>query len=151
MQGSSAFDELMKGSRRYSPHAYEFVMDALTCVVERNDQRRHISGQELLYGMRDLALDSWGLMARQVLSSWGVKSTDDIGEIVFTLVNAGILSKTDQDRQEDFRQVFRFTEAFDESYSPELDENGQVQRKYGTDTPRRPPNWLTLFGEGDVN
>ena len=151
MQGSSAFDELMKGNRQYSEHAYEFVLDALGYVVERNGERRHITGSELLSGMRDIALDSWGLMARHVLNSWGVKSTDDIGEIVFLLVNAGILSKTDDDKKEDFRQVFRFSEAFDDTYTPELDEHGHVRRKHLMEPRPDRPNWAALFGDTALN
>lgn len=151
MQGSSAFDELMKDNRQYSSHAYEFVLDTLTYVVDRNAERRHITGRELLSGVREFALDSWGLMARHVLNSWGIKSTDDIGEIVFLLVNAGILSKTDQDKKEDFRQVFPFIEAFDNSYKPELDENGHVRRTQLRMPPSTPPNWPALFADGGLN
>ncbi len=151
MQGNSAFDELMKDNRQYSSHAYEFVLDTLTYVVDHNEQRRHITGHELLSGVRELALDSWGLMARHVLNSWGVKSTDDIGEIVFLLISAGILSKTDQDKMEDFRQVFRFNEAFDDGYRAELDENGHVRRKHPTRPPNVPPNWPSLFSDGGLN
>ena len=151
MQGNSAFDELMKENRQYSSLAYEFVLDTLTYVVNRNEERRHITGHELLSGVRELALDSWGLMARHVLNSWGVKSTDDIGEIVFLLVNAGILSKTDQDKMDDFRQVFPFNEAFNDSYRPELDENGHVRRKRLRQPPNAHPNWPSLFSDGGPN
>ena len=151
MQGSSAFDELMKDNRQYSSHAYEFVLDTLTYVVDRNAERRHITGRELLSGVREFALDSWGLMARHVLNSWGIKSTDDIGEIVFLLVNAGILSKTDQDKKEDFQHVFPFTEAFDDSHKPELDENGHVRRKHLTTPPQERPDWPALFGDTGLN
>ena len=144
------FEELAKGATRYSPYAYEFVMDALSYVIERNGERRHISGRELVFGARDLALQSWGAMARHVLDAWGVRSTDDIGEIVFLLVNAGILSKTDEDRKEDFRDLFSFNDAFRDTYFPELDEHGRLpgdphlQRRAG-------PNWASLFGPMGLN
>jgi len=150
MLNTSPFDELAKGANRYSAHAYEFVMDALRYVIERNGERRHVSGQELLYGARDLALDSWGLMARHVLHAWGVTSTDDIGEIVFTLVAAGVLAKTDSDKPEDFHGVFSFDETLGGATEPELDENGRVRRRYQTD----PPNdltWLSLLGPAEMN
>lgn len=148
MQGSSAMDELMKREPRYSADAYGFVMDALAYTVKQIGERRHITGHELLYGIRDLALDSWGLMARKVLNSWGVRTTDDFGEIVFNMVSAGLLSKTEQDDKNDFKSVYGFVEAFDKSYSFELDEHGRVRRKVS----QAPPEpWTSLFGDTGLN
>jgi uncharacterized repeat protein (TIGR04138 family) len=101
---------------RYKPEAYVFVHDALGHTWARLDQRRHISGKELLEGIKDLALKRYGPMAKAVLNSWGVKTTDDFGAIVFNLVNAGILSKTNEDRIEDFYDVYDFDDAFVRSY-----------------------------------
>jgi uncharacterized repeat protein (TIGR04138 family) len=101
---------------RYKAEAYVFVHDALDHTWQRLDQRRHITGRELLDGMKDLALKRYGPMAKAVLNSWGVKTTDDIGAIVFNLVNAGILSKTEEDRIEDFHDVYDFDDVFVQSY-----------------------------------
>jgi uncharacterized repeat protein (TIGR04138 family) len=101
---------------RYKPEAYVFVHDALGHTWARLDQRRHITGRELLDGIKDLALKRYGPMARAVLNSWGVKTTDDFGAIVFNLVEAGLLSKTDEDRIEDFHDVYDFEDAFVHSY-----------------------------------
>jgi uncharacterized repeat protein (TIGR04138 family) len=101
---------------RFKAEAYVFVHDALGHTWQRLNQRRHITGRELLDGIKDLALERYGRMAKAVLNSWGVKTTDDIGAIVFNLVDAGLLSKTEQDRVEDFHSVYDFDEAFVGSY-----------------------------------
>jgi uncharacterized repeat protein (TIGR04138 family) len=77
---------------------------------------RHVSGAQLCLVIRDVARERWGLMARGVLSRWGVRSTEDFGQIVFALVNNGWLQKEPTDSIRDFDQVFSFTEAFDQSY-----------------------------------
>ena len=101
---------------RYKPEAYVFVHDALGHTWSRLEQRRHVTGRELLDGIRDLALQRYGRMAKAVLNSWGVKTTDDIGAIVFNLVNAGFLSRTEEDRIEDFHKVYDFDDVFVRSY-----------------------------------
>ena len=94
MPANQSHGEPVKGTSRYSPEAYQFVMEALSCTVKKIGERRHLTGRELLEGIRDLALDSWGLMARPVLNSWGVNSTDDFGEIVFSLIDARAVGLT---------------------------------------------------------
>jgi uncharacterized repeat protein (TIGR04138 family) len=104
--------QIIASDPRYKAEAYVFVHDALGHTWVRLDERRHVTGKELLAGIKDLALERYGRMARAVLNSWGVKTTDDIGAIVFNLVDAGLLSKTDEDRIEDFHSVYDFDEAF---------------------------------------
>ncbi len=109
---------------RYKPEAYLFVHDALGHTWARLDQRRHVTGRELLDGIKYLALERYGPMARAVLNSWGVRTTDDFGAIVFNLVDAGLLSKTEDDHIEDFHDVYDFDESFVRSYDltgPETD------------------------------
>lgn len=77
---------------------------------------RHVSGIQLCWGLRDLAMQRWGLMASAVLRHWGIKSTTDFGAMVFALVNAGMLQKQQNDDQDDFDDVFEFDDAFDRSY-----------------------------------
>lgn len=77
---------------------------------------RHVSGQELSWGLRDYALDRWGLMARTALRRWGIKETADFGRIVFAMVDNGYMQKQPHDSLDDFRNVFDFEEAFDASY-----------------------------------
>jgi uncharacterized repeat protein (TIGR04138 family) len=151
MPSEPSFEQLLKHNGRYSLEVYEFVMDALAYTVRRNGERRHIRGPELLSGMRDLALDYWGNMALHVLESWGVRSTEDFGDIVFTMVNAGILAKTDQDSKDDFKDAFIFADAFHSSYHPQFDENGHICRQTTYEPSEQHFNWLPLLGDISLN
>lgn len=111
------FAVLRARNPRYAESAYVFVLAALNHVLERLPEPRHISGRELAEGVRDLALERFGPMARTVLEHWGIERTADVGEIVFALVEAGVLIKQDEDSPEDFADVFDFADAF-ESYYP---------------------------------
>jgi uncharacterized repeat protein (TIGR04138 family) len=107
---------LREKNPRFHGKAYLFLLSALHHVMENLDRPRHISGQELAGGVRELALERYGPMARTVLEHWGIHATEDLGEIVFALVECGILIKQDDDRKEDFRDVFDFEEAFELEY-----------------------------------
>ncbi len=113
-------DEVLRRIQERNPRfhgkAYLFLLAALQSVMERLGEPRHISGRELAVGVRDLALREFGPMARTVLEHWGIHSTEDLGDIVFTLVECGILVKREEDRPEDFRDVFDFEEAFERNY-----------------------------------
>lgn len=100
----------------YHDTAYLFLLAALHYTIERLGEARHISGRELAEGCRDLALDRYGLMARQVLDFWGIRATRDFGEIVFALVECGVLVKQDEDSLDDFEDVFCFAGAFEDGY-----------------------------------
>ncbi|KPJ53997.1 hypothetical protein AMJ39_02200 [candidate division TA06 bacterium DG_24] len=110
---------------RYAPAAYEFLLQGLEYTLEQVGERRHVSGQELLDGVRRLALESYGPLAKTVFSYWGVTRTDDFGEIVFDLIDAGILSKRTEDRKEDFTDVFDFEREFEVNYWRDLDRSHQ--------------------------
>lgn len=97
---------------RYREEGYLFVLAALSHVIERLPETRHISGRELAEGVRDLALQQFGPMARTVLEHWGIERTADVGEIVFGLVECGVLIKQDEDTPADFADVFNFDDAF---------------------------------------
>lgn len=113
---SEVLRELQERDPRYHPGAYLMVLAALNHVMEQLPRRRHISGRELAEGVRDLALERYGLLARTVLGHWGVRRTDDVGEIVFKLVSEGVLVKREEDRMEDFRDLYDFEEVFEASY-----------------------------------
>ena len=100
----------------YSETAYLFILSALHYTIENLSEPRHISGRELAEGCRDLAIDRWGLMARSVLEYWGIRSTRDLGAIVFALVECGVLVKQENDALDDFEGVFDFTTAFERDY-----------------------------------
>ena len=102
--------------RRFDEQAYLFVLSALEFCQSRLDVRRHIAGSELAHACRDLALDRYGVMARIVLEHWGINSTSDIGDIVFTLVELGFLQSQPNDSPQDFVEVFDFDSAFERDY-----------------------------------
>jgi uncharacterized repeat protein (TIGR04138 family) len=82
--------------------------DAATAVIDEEDESRHVGGRDLCLGLRDYAIRRYGLLAKTVLNHWGLTQTEDFGKIVFALVDAGLLRKTDDDTLEDFEGVFRF-------------------------------------------
>ncbi len=106
---------------KYPAEAFAFVQRGLDFTVQRTHgkpdpatlpQSRHISGQQLCLGLRDFAIQQYGLMARTVLKRWHIRSSEDFGRIVFTMVDAGLMSKTDEDDISDFADVFDFAQAF---------------------------------------
>jgi len=106
-------DRLRERSPQFHESAYVFVLGALQYVISALPAPRHISGRELAEGVRDLALERFGPMARTVLEHWGINATDHVGDIVFALVDVGVLIKQDEDGPEDFHHVYDFDEAFE--------------------------------------
>lgn len=100
----------------YDMRAYLFVLASLERLQGRLPERRHVGGDELAHACRDFALEQYGLLSRTVLEHWGVRATDDIGRMVFTLIDVGLLKAQESDRLEDFRSVFAFREAFESHY-----------------------------------
>jgi uncharacterized repeat protein (TIGR04138 family) len=100
----------------YSDQAYIFLLEALEFVMNRLGERRHVSGEMLLDGLKDLARERFGPMAKDVLNSWGVHATLDFGRIVFHLVEAGLLSKTPEDSLADFIDKYDFHQVFEAEY-----------------------------------
>jgi uncharacterized repeat protein (TIGR04138 family) len=98
---------------KYRPQAYFFVFEALEHTVQNIVQeQRHVTGQELLEGIRQLAIQQFGPMALTVFRLWGVHHTEDFGEIVFQLVESGLMGKTDEDSRADFANGYLFEDAF---------------------------------------
>ena len=116
-------EKILAKDQRFHRDAYLFVREALdhtqkVVAKESRGQPRHVTGQELLRGIRDFALDQFGPMAITVFEEWGVRNTQDFGEIVFNMVEAGLLAKTDQDTRADFEGCYNFDEAFRKPYLP---------------------------------
>lgn len=108
---------------RYAEDAYIFLREALDFTLskrkkEQPDAKRHVSGQELLEGIRLYALNEFGPMARRVLHEWGIRCTEDFGTLVFLLVDTGVLGKSESDRIEDFANGYDFEDAFHEPFLP---------------------------------
>lgn len=101
---------------RFHERAYLFVLAALEFSQLRLPERRHISGRELVEACRDLALERYGVMAPVVLEHWCVRTTADLGDIVFTLVDLGLLISLPTDTRDDFVDVFQFDEAFEQHH-----------------------------------
>lgn len=114
------FDEgvkaILQQDKRYSREAYELVREALDYTRVWMDRRGHVTGQELLEGIRKYALEQFGPMTRTVLNLWGIKTCEDFGSIVFNLVDQRVLAKRPQDSIDDFRKGYDFEEAFEKPY-----------------------------------
>ncbi len=104
---------ILDKDKRYDPEAYSFMMASMDYTMKKLKRKGHVSGQELSDGVKDYCLEQFGPMARSVLEKWGIKSTNDFGEIVFNLIDSGLLGKTAEDRKEDFHDRYDFKEAFD--------------------------------------
>ncbi len=114
---------IVRRDPRFDADAYHFVFEALDFTIQsRGGTRRHVSGPEIMDGVRGLALEKFGFMARTVLEHWGVTTTDDFGRIVFNLIGADLLQKTADDSIDDFRGLYRFDEAFDRAFEAALHE-----------------------------
>ena len=113
---------LVRAYPEYRGEAYLFVFDALDHTIAcRSGARRHVSGREIMEGVRTLALERFGFLARTVLREWGITSTDQFGEIVFHLISVDLLQKTADDRPEDFIGLYDFETAFDEAFDQSLE------------------------------
>jgi uncharacterized repeat protein (TIGR04138 family) len=117
-------EQLVAQDPRFARDAYYFTREALDFtqkLVSRENRGtvRHVTGQELLEGVRKYALQEYGPMTSTVLEEWGVKRCHDFGEIVFNMVESGLLAKTDRDSREDFRHGYDFIDAFRKPFLPE--------------------------------
>lgn len=111
-----SIEELAREDRRYPPGAYLLVFEGLELALSRLPARRHVAPRELVEGIRDAAVDQWGLLARTVLESWNVRTTSDVGDLVFNLIARGLLVAGDEDQRGQFDDLFEFREGFDESF-----------------------------------
>jgi uncharacterized repeat protein (TIGR04138 family) len=109
-------DRIRMREQRFDERAYLFVLGALEFCQQRLPERRHITGRELALSVRDLALERFGVMAGMVLEHWGVRTSSDIGDIVFTLVELELLMSQTTDTREEFAGVFDFEQAFARDY-----------------------------------
>jgi uncharacterized repeat protein (TIGR04138 family) len=126
--------EVVRRDPRYAPEAYYFLYEALEHTQrllgrkprpqagEKVEASYHVTGQQLLEGVRDLALRQFGLMARTVFRMWGINTTDDVGEIVFNLVESGLMFTTAEDRRSDFHNVYDLDQALVQGYRIRLDD-----------------------------
>ena len=117
---------ICKEDTRFDRKAYDFVRVGLDHTVKelrkkdaaRAEKSRHVSGPELLEGLRGYALEQFGPLTKTVLEAWGVRRCRDFGEIVFNLIEYNVFSKTENDRREDFADLYDFDEAFVKPFQP---------------------------------
>ena len=109
-------DRIRNRSEPFDERAYLFVLAAVQFLQTRLPVRRHVTGVELAWACRDYALEQFGMLAPDVLAYWGVRQSGDFGRIVYALVDIGLLITRPGDREEDFEDVYQFTDAFDATY-----------------------------------
>ena len=110
---AEALDSIISSDPRYQRDAYVFLRDALDFTTKQHKKIkgvsvRHVSGPQLLDGVRRYALKEFGPMVMTVFDNWGIHSCEDVGNIVFNLISAGVFGKTEEDSIEDFKNVYRF-------------------------------------------
>jgi uncharacterized repeat protein (TIGR04138 family) len=120
-------EEIAQQDGRYDPRALKFVFEGLAETIDKfrqqeqpEDVPRHISGQELAWGLADLAQKRWGHLAAMVLDSWGLHTTRDFGEIVYLMIDSGWMTSQETDTIEDFDDVFDFNDVFEKQYVIEI-------------------------------
>jgi len=124
---------ILKRDRRFDPGAYFFLKDALDFTLKRIGESnaghaRHVSGPELLDGFRDHALEQYGPMAATLMNEWGLRKCQDVGDMVFHLIEEQVFGKQESDRREDFSEVFDFQEVLTLPFLPK--KRRQIQRKH---------------------
>jgi uncharacterized repeat protein (TIGR04138 family) len=120
-------EQVVEECGRYPLEAFEFVRHGLGQTVHQihgaskmnEDTECHVSGKQLSWGLRNYAVQRYGMMAKTVLRHWGIHRTNDFGRIVFTMVESKLMQKTDEDDVRDFDNVFEFDAAFDPPARPE--------------------------------
>ena len=116
-------NKICEKDSRYAPEAYFFVRQALDTTVKilkkpKEGPNRHVTGQELLEGIKLFTLQEFGPMSLTVLHTWNINQTDDFGNIVFNLVESGVLGSTAEDSKTDFSGGYDFDEAFKKPFLP---------------------------------
>ena len=122
----SIIENICEKDLRYKEEAYQFVMEALTYSQKKFKSPKHVPGESLLEGMKELILQRYGPLAMTVLQHWGVKSTEDFGHIVYNLVENQLMGKSVEDTFDSFRDAYNFDEVFRHGYRKQL--NQKVSR-----------------------
>jgi uncharacterized repeat protein (TIGR04138 family) len=120
---AEALDSIVASDPRYQRDAYVFLRDSLDFTTKQQKKVkgatvRHVTGPELLGGVRQYALKEFGPLVMTVFDNWGIHSCEDVGNMVFNLIGAGIFGKTEEDSIEDFKDVYDFEEAFVKPFAP---------------------------------
>lgn len=127
---NNILDVICTQDPRYKQDAYEFVMEALSFTQKKYQRSKHVTGVELLEGMKELLLSKYGSMTISVLQFWGIDKTEDFGHIVFNLVENKVLSKSAEDDIEHFRNGYDFQKAFHADYRQQLEKKISRMRSF---------------------
>jgi uncharacterized repeat protein (TIGR04138 family) len=138
---SKVVEEILAEDTRYDARAFAFVREGLDYTLKTLKRSSgtasgHVSGQELLEGLRDYTLREFGPMGKMVLNEWGIYKCDDFGQIVFHLVNRGVLGKSENDSPADFQEIWSFEEAFVKPFLPSRPTLKTAVRKARSPRPR---------------
>ena len=110
--------QIAREDGRYPPEAYDFLRQGIGRAVQQRhgsvppDEPQHVTGQEVCWALRDLAIKEWGLLATTVLARWGLAETADFGNMLYVLIDKGACKKSPEDQIEDFHDVYDFKQAF---------------------------------------
>ena len=118
---NEVIQKIVRDDKRFNLNAYYFVRDALDFTIKaqkKSGANKHVTGTELLEGIRQFTLREFGPMSKFVLNEWGIANCHDFVQIVFNLVQYNVLGKNDNDRMEDFSETYNFDDAFIKPYLP---------------------------------
>lgn len=129
MDFEEAIRHLCQKDKRYTPQAYQLVRLSLD-LAQKNvhgeikkgkvQVNRHVTGPQLLEGFRQHVIETYGPMSYTLLHNWGIKKSVDVGHIVFNIIETGMFGRSEEDRIEDFENVFDFKEAFLRPFEPSV-------------------------------
>ncbi len=136
MQFEQSIVSILKREKRFDPHAYFFLKDALDFTLKRiadenSGQPRHVTGPELLAGFRDFALEQFGPMASTLMKEWGLRKCQDVGDMVFHLIEEQVFGKKESDTREDFSECFDFEEVLVTPFLPKSHAVSRAPANYG--------------------
>lgn len=124
-----AVERIRERDKRYAPEAFALVMESLEFTIQRIGERRHVSATELLVHLCHYAQECYGVMAYSILERWGLRSTEDVGAVVYRLIDEHVLAEQDGDSPADFSGVFDLRSRIEDNYF----------ERPGAGTPREPP------------
>ena len=123
MASKKSIEEIVKADKRYTIQAVSFVYEGLGYTAKKiaketgeKTEPRHVSGQDLARGLRDLALERYGRLAKTTLNHWGIKTTRDFGEIVYLMISHKWMSAQPTDTIDDFNDVYDFSNEFENNF-----------------------------------
>ena len=129
--------QIAEDDGRYDVQAFQFLFEALSYSQSLfgkdpetdNQEELHVTGQELCQGSRELALERFGYMAKSVFEGWGIFNTNDLGEIVYLLIQNQLMTRRESDSIEDFRRVYDFDTAFEDVFFGERSKSKEAKRR----------------------